>query len=254
LSTPALPPVKQAVHQKGDEMNTNRKTATMVGILYIIGTVVGILSVVITGPILGNSDYLVRVAANPNKILIGALFMLIMGLVLAFVPLLMFPILKKYDESLALGYVVFRGALETISYIASIITWLFLIALSRQYVETGAPNASYFQTLGAIVLRENDSITALTEIIFPIGAMIFYYLLYQTRLIPRWLSGWGIISLPLYLGAGLYHLFSSELSLLLMPMALQEMVMAVWMIVKGFQPSAVASSGIVPAASTAGTD
>jgi hypothetical protein len=70
---------------------------------------------------------------------------------------------------------------------------------------------------------------------------MFYYLLYQSTLIPRWLSGWGFLAAILYLVASIYNLFGPELSILLLPLALQEMVMAVWLIVKGFNSSAIAS-------------
>jgi hypothetical protein len=90
-------------------MNSIKKTARIVGVLYIIGTVAGMLSLVLTGPILGDPDYLVKVSANESQIIAGALFVLIMGFALAMVPVMMFPILKKYNEALALGYVVFRG-------------------------------------------------------------------------------------------------------------------------------------------------
>ncbi len=89
-------------------MNSNRKTAIIVGVLFIIGTVAGILSRVITGPILDTSDYLIKVSANENQIIIGALFVLIMVFALAMVPVVMFSIFKKHNEALALGYVVFR--------------------------------------------------------------------------------------------------------------------------------------------------
>ena len=77
-------------------MNTNRKTAIIVGVLFIIGTVAGILSVVFTGAILNAPDYLMKISANENKIIIGALFVLVMGFVLAMVPFIMFPIFKKH--------------------------------------------------------------------------------------------------------------------------------------------------------------
>jgi len=99
-------------------MNTSRRTALIVGVLYIIGTIAGILSLVFTGPILEEPDYLTRVSTNPNQIVIGALFVLTMGLALAMVPVMMFPILKRYNEALAVGYVVFRGALEAITDLA----------------------------------------------------------------------------------------------------------------------------------------
>jgi Domain of unknown function (DUF4386) len=111
-------------------MNTNRMSATMVGVLFIIGTVAGILSVVFTESILNDPNYLVKVSANENQIVIGALFVLTMGFVLAMVPVVIFPILKKYNEVLALGYVVFRGALETVTYITLVISWLLLFRLT----------------------------------------------------------------------------------------------------------------------------
>jgi hypothetical protein len=94
-----------------------------VGVLFIIGTVAGILSVVVTGSILADPEYLIKVSANENQIIIGALLVLIMGFALAMVPVMLFPIFKKYNEALALGAVVFRGALEAVAYIAALIRY-----------------------------------------------------------------------------------------------------------------------------------
>src|SRR5512146_274984 len=105
-------------------MNTYRKTAVIVGVLYIVGTVAGVLSVVITTPILGAPDYLAQVAANPNPLTTGALLVLLMGLPLAMVPVMLFPLFRKINEVLAVGYVVFRSGLETVTYIVSVIPWL----------------------------------------------------------------------------------------------------------------------------------
>ena len=228
-------------------MNSINKTAGIVGVLYIIGTIAGMLSVVLTGPVLGGSDFLVNVSAHEIQIIAGALSVLIMGFALALVPVMMFPLLKKYNEALALGYVVFRGALETVMYIVLAIIWLFLIPVSQEYVKAGTPDASYFQTLGTVLLKGHDLIGPVQTIVFCLGALIFYYLLYQTNLIPRWLSGWGLIAIIPYLAAGLLVFFgffgplSTSEIVLDFPLALQEMVMAVWMIVKGFNPSALAS-------------
>jgi hypothetical protein len=228
-------------------MNSSNKTARIVGVLYIIGTIAGMLSLILTGPILGDPDYLAKVSANEIQIIAGALFVLIMGFALAMVPVMMFPILKKYNEALALGYVVFRGALETVMYIVLAISWLFLIPVSQEYVKAGTPDVSYFQTLGTVILEGHDLIGPVQSIVFCLGALIFYYLLYQTKLIPRWLSGWGLIAIIPYLTAGLLVLFglfgslSTSEIVLVFPLALQEMVMAVWLIVKGFNPSAIAS-------------
>jgi hypothetical protein len=228
-------------------MNTNRKIAILVGVLYIIGTVTGVLSVVFTKPVLDAPDYLVKIAANGNQIITGALLVLIMGLALAMVPVVIFPILKKHNEVLALGYIVFRGGLETVTYIAAVISFLLLVPLSQASIQSGAPDASTYQALGALSLNAQEISATITEIVFPLGALMFYYVLYQSKLIPRWISGWGFIAVIPYLAAGLLHTFglvgqmSTIQSVLVLPMAMQEMVMALWLIVKGFNPSAVAA-------------
>jgi hypothetical protein len=228
-------------------MNTYRNTAIVVGVLYIIGTVAGVLSVVVTGPILGASDYLANVAANPNQLTTGALLVLLMGLPLAMVPVMLFPIFRKINEVLAVGYVVFRGALETATYIASVIPWLFLLIVCREYAAAGAPDASYFQVLGSVLKEGKDSITPILVIVFSLGALMLYYLLYRSKLIPRWISGWGVIAILLHLPTGFLIMFQldtafSPLNMAMnLPIGLQEMVMAVWLIAKGFSPSAIAS-------------
>ncbi len=226
-------------------MNDDRKTAIIVGVLFIIGTVAGILSVVFSTSILDGSDFLIKISANENQFMIAALFVLTMGLALALVPVMLFPIFKKYNEAIALGYVVFRGALETVTYIAMVITWLFLLILSQEYVKAGAPDASYFQTLGTLLLKGNELISTVLIIVFSLGALMLYYLFYRSKLIPRWISVWGFIAILLHLVTGfliLFHLmspFSTINTIMNLPIFLQEMVMAVWLIVKGFNSSAV---------------
>ncbi|MFC1786742.1 DUF4386 domain-containing protein [Halobacteriota archaeon] len=220
-------------------MDSNQKIARIVGILFIIGTVAGILSVVIAGSIIGAPDYLIKVSANENQIIIGAIFVLIMGFALAMIPAVVFPIFKKHNEALAYGYVIFRGAFETITYIAVVISWLILITLSQEFVQAGAPVASHFQTSGTLLLGAIDSIDHISTIVFSLGALMFYYFLYQSKLIPRWLAGWGLIGATLVLAVGLLGMFGLVLMILWAPLAVQEMALAVWLIVKGFNPSAI---------------
>lgn len=221
-----------------------RKSARIVGILFIIGTVAGILSFVGIGP-QASPDYLVNVSANRNQVITGALLVLVMGVAIAPIPAFLFPILKKYDESLALGYVVFR-VIEVVTYIGIIISWLLLVTISQEYVQAGAPDASYYQTLGILVKAAGEWIDPVLVIIFSISALILNYVFYRSKLIPRWLSGWGLFGATLHLAEGLLALFGyPDISMLgvpvYLPIALQEMVYAVWLIAKGFNPSAIAS-------------
>ncbi len=228
-------------------MNTYRTNAAIAGVLYIIGTVAGVLSVVVTDPILNGSDYLARVAANPDQLTIGALLVLLMGLPLAMVPVVLFPIFRKINEVLAVGYVVFRGALETLTYVAGVIAWLFLLIVGREYVAAGAPQGSYYQTVGALLRDGGGAISTITVIVFSLGALMLYYALWQSKLIPRWISGWGVIAILLHLATGFLIMFRLQTAFspvnmaMNVPIGLQEMVMAVWFIARGFNQPAIAS-------------
>jgi len=219
-------------------MNMYKNIARTMGILYIIGTVSGILSYVATGSIRNTPDLLASVSANANSITLGALFVLAMGLALAMVPVFAYPVLKKHNDILALGYVVFRGALEGVYYMAIVVSWLLLLPLSQVY-QAGAADASNFQVL-ANVLLEAKEIAIFGMFVFCLGGLMFYYLLFQSKLVPQWLSGWGIIALVMNLAAGLLMTFgffsptSTISNVLQIPIGLQEMVLAVWLIVKGF--------------------
>jgi len=216
-----------------------RRTAIIVGALYIAGTVSGAFSVVLTGGLLNAPVDFVKVSDNANAMILGALLVLTMGLSLAMIPVLMYPILKKQNETLAMGYVVFRSALETFTYLITVVTFLQLLTLSQAYVQAGTLAASAFQAYGA-VLVDMKMIGCITTIIFIIGALMFYSLLFKSKIIPRWISGWGLVSALPYITSGILVLFgvignnSTMQTILYLPLAVQEMVLGIWLIAKGF--------------------
>ena len=220
-------------------MKTYRKTSIIVGILFILGTLCGFIGAfVLLGPLLGEPFDLGKIAAHRGQLTLGALLILLMGFALAMVPALMFPVFRKQNEALALAYLVFRGALETAAYIASAVGFLMLGTLSRVFQQAGASAGAHFSTLGALLLEGNDWIGAVTSIVFSISALIFNFLLLRTKLIPRWLSVWGFAGGVLYLAQPLLFMFGITWEFLFFPLALQEMVMAVRLIAKGFNQSA----------------
>jgi hypothetical protein len=222
-----------AVATENPGMSADRKAAAWIGVLYIIGTVGMVLSVVVTGAVLSGPAYLAQVAAEPNRVALGVLLFLVAGLSLAMVPVVFWPIGKRYNETLAMGYVVFRGALETIFYIVTALLWLLLIALSKE------PDAG--QIAGFVRTTETVIWDQLIAIPFVLGALMFYVVLYQYRLVPRWLSIWALVGAPLYIVAPIGSMFGLSLVFFTGPLAVQEMVMAVWLIAKGFSPSAIAA-------------
>jgi hypothetical protein len=222
-------------------MDSDRKTAIVVGVLFIIATAAPITSAFFTGSIY-EADYLTAVAANENQVLIGVLLLLTMTASVVSIPIVIYPILKKRNETLALGYVgarIFEGFFSAVN----IISLLSLLSLSREFVNASAPLASYFQTSGALILANYDWGSILLNFPFALSVLVFNYVLYKSRLVPRWLSGWGFIGGALWLATAPVALFdlTPSWTALAAPIAVQEMVFAVWLIAKGFNSSAIAS-------------
>lgn len=234
------PPVAAGGQRDGQALSAHRTAAVVVGALFIAGDLAGVLSGAVTSGLLEEPNYLARVAAHHDRLVIGALCVLAMGFFLAVIPMVMYPIFRRHNPVLATGYVVVRGALETVTYIASAAAWLLLAALSRDYVKSGSPDAAPFGTVGRLLLKAQGSIAPdTTAIVFSLGALMFAYLLYQTRLIPRWLSIWGLAGAVAYLAAPLLSLFDHSAGFLMAPLAVQEIVLAVRLIAKGFDATPV---------------
>lgn len=229
-----------------NKMSSERKIAIIVGMLYIIGTFAGIISEVF-GPNLNAPDYLATLPANKDQVLIGGLSAFTMAVLTVCIPIYLYPILKKYNKALALGHVVFR-TLETVFFTVSVISLLTLLTLSQEFVIAGTPDASDFQTLATLLLAVREWAGGVfATIVFSLSALILNYILYRSKLIHRFLSGWGLIGAILYLGSGFLPLFGHDprsMIYLLMeaPTFLQEMILATWLIVKGFNPSVIASA------------
>ena len=221
-------------------MKTYRKTAIVVGVLFIAATVLSLISSSILGSIIGTPNYLTNVSANGNQTILGALLELAAAISVMLIPAVMFPVFKQQSEGMALGYFGFR-ILEAVTLIVGAISSLLLLTLSQQYVNAGAPAVSSFQISGALLLGARNWAFPLNPLVFGPGALILYSVMYQANLIPRWLSIWGLIGAAMVFVFGLLGMFGNILIFLAIPIAVQEMVMAVWLIVKGFQPSASAS-------------
>lgn len=214
-------------------MSADRKAAVWIGLLYIIGMVALVLSLVVMGALLTGPDDLAEVAAQPNRVAIGAVLALLAGFALAMVPVVFWPIGRRYNETLAMGYVVFRGGLEGVIYMLGALGWLLLIPLSTQ--PDAAPLASLVRAADPVLWEQVGVVP------FAVGALMFYVLLYQSRLVPRWLSTWGLVGAVLYIVPPLGSMFGLSLGVLMAPLAVQEMVMAVWLMAKGFDPTAIAA-------------
>jgi len=185
-------------------------------------------------------DYLNEASANEPQVFIGVLLLLTLTVSVVSIPIVMFPIFKKYNDRLALGYVgarIFEGISDIILAICSLLVML----LSQEFVKAGSVMSSYFQTSGALILTFYDWIGILENIPYCLGILIFSYLLYHSKLVPRWLAIWGFIGGALLLTRvpiNMFIVYNPELTAVLaIPIILNELVLAGWLIVKGFNTS-----------------
>lgn len=229
-------------------MNTNRRTAIVAGVLFIIATAASVLGSGLTGSIVGAPDYLVQIAANKNTVVLGALLTFVAAAGSAGIAISLYPVLRKHNEGLAMGAVGFR-LVEAVFYIVGALGLLALLSLGQEYASAGSQAAPTLQVVGALLLAVRSWAGFVFGVIsFCVGAAMYYYVLYRSRLIPRWLSAWGLAGIALVFSMALLIAFgerpsgpSGSLALLAVPIALQEMVLAVWLIAKGFNPSAIAT-------------
>lgn len=227
-------------------MNNFRKLAISAGILFIIYTSLDVLSFLFLGPV-NSTNYLVSVSENASLVGAGAFLLLIGGACASGIAISLYPVLKKFNPVLALGAVGFRIS-EGVLRFVSVCILLSIITLSQLHVKAGAPESSYFETLGELLLAARGWVSHIGALLaFSIGCTLYYIIFYQTKLVPRWISVWGlvfgilgIVSCAL-VSTGLIAPFSTVQVVMLIPMLPQEIVLAVWLIVKGFNPSVIAA-------------
>jgi hypothetical protein len=220
--------------------NASKKTAIIVGILFIIATAFLFIGESFYGPILNSPDYLEIAYQNRMRVVLGILLEFTCVFAITLIPVFLYPILKKYSESLALSYIVFR-LFEAILFSITQLDKLSLVNVSQGYIESGGAN-SYFVNMGDFIQSKYIFIFSFYLLVFTIGGLFFYSLLYKSRLIPKWISGWGFGAAALLLTGSVLNIFEVELGfsgagfeiIFATPIAIQEMVMAVWLIIKGF--------------------
>jgi hypothetical protein len=229
-------------------MISYRKTAIAVGALFILSSLTGALSVYIYGDIFRSADFLTAFFSSENRIILGTVLELICAGAFVAVSISIFPVLSIFGKRYAIGYVIGRS-FEAVPFIISIISTLSLLTLSQQFIQAGSTDTNLYLVSGSILLAIRHWADIYGPLILcGIAALPFYYILWRSKLVPAFLSLWGLIGTVLYLVAGFLGFWgitsaSSVLPvILIVPFAVNEMVLAVWFIAKGFNLSMAPSS------------
>jgi hypothetical protein len=226
-------------------MKSARTTAIIVGSLFLISYLGVIAGGAFLEPLINAPDYLAQVYPNRTQMVLGVLFEFLNAAAIVGIAALLFPILKHHGEGLAIGYVGFRVIEAVVSILVSL-SPLPLIELSQQYIQAGAPDASYFQTVGAVLLAERSWASQMLVVFFSLAALTLYYLLFRSKLLPRFIPIWGFLAIVSVILANVLPVSDMAegfhpAQLLVLPIVLNELFLALWLIVKGFRPAALAA-------------
>src|SRR5215212_7067835 len=225
-----------------EKINTYRTTATIVGLLFVAGMVIGIGGNVLILSILGAPDPLSNVAANSMLVAVAAFLWLMTVVGDAAHGVLMFPILKQqHSERIAIGYLAAR--IVDAVFIAVMVLFILLqIPLASEYIKAGASDASYLQALSTMFVQVNQYAYHIAMFILGIAGLLLCYVFYRAKLVPRLVAVWGLIGYAIIFGGSVLEVLGFNLQTIhAIPGGLWEVFIGVWLIVKGFNPSAFAS-------------
>jgi len=228
-------------------VNSYRTTAKLTGIFFLISDVASIPALLLFQPLLKHADFITSSGANTTQILVGAFLEILTAFTVAATGIALYPILKKQNQGMALGYVILR-AMEATMILVGLLSLLAVLTLRQDFLATGA-NPSVYQAIGqALVAVKDWTFLFGPNIILGVNASILGYLLLKSKVVPRAISLLALIDGPLiFISAilvlfGVYKQISPIQAIVALPMLVFEVWFSIRLIIKGFNPSAIASA------------
>jgi hypothetical protein len=224
-----------------------RRTAILVASLWLLTAFGAIVGNALLSPVVNAPDYLTTVFSKSAAVTGGMLLWLINDIGIVFIGVLMFPILKKQSESMALGYVTMR-IFESIFLIVGVIFAMMLIPLSQAFLTAGATDVTPFQAIGSVLKQAQHWFMDTMQLIpLCLGGIILTTMLYKSKLVPRFFSVFGIIGYALLLPSAILTLLGVQniapgapVASMVIPVAIWEIIlMPIWLYTKGFNTAGI---------------
>lgn len=222
---------------------SQRRAEIIIAALFLITAAVSIPGVFVLDSVLNTSNYLAQVFPNKGTIELGALLWSINNIGIVFIAVFAFDLLRKFDEAFAVSYLASRIIEGTIMMIGITAT-LLVIPLSQAFLQAGAPQNSWFLTLGDTLKQAKYlGLTGLSLPMLGLGGLFFTWMLFRFRLVPRSISVVGLIGYAIILFgsiAGWFDLINmtpgGNGTILALPVATFEIILLpFWLFFKGFK-------------------
>ena len=188
-----------------------------------------------TGLIESSTDNLSLISDNRTELVLGAILMAIIHTIMNIgLPVVLFPILRPHSQMLTYGYLGLAIA-ATVTLIIGVIFLLLLLPLSEAFISSNGATADYFELTSTLLKQANFFAYQIGMALWGIGGLLFVSILYRAKLVPRFLSIWGIIGYVVFIAGTIFELFGYEYGLMAnIPGGLFELLLSFWLIFKGF--------------------
>ena len=224
-------------------MTSLRKTALVAGIFYLI-TFISIPTLFLYGNLKTDQGFITS-AGSSTTVLLGAFLEVIVALAGIGTAIALFPVVKRENEGMALGFVAVR-TLEAAMIFTGVLSLLTLVHLRQgSGTATGLDKSSLVTTGASLVSVYNGTFLLGQTLMPPLSALLLGTLMYRSRLVPRALPLMGLIGAPLLVTAGIAVFFgviepiSAWSAIATVPIALWELSLGLWLTFKGFKPSRI---------------
>lgn len=219
---------------------TTKESSRLIGAMWLLGFVTYIMGTVLATSVLSAPDSLSTIFAHQSTVALGGLLLLLTCVLELGKAVLFFPILEPHGKRIALTYLS-ALIVEAVLVAIGALGVLVVIPLAQQGIDSGAASAIGAKALGSIAMQWNTMSYQIGEMSLCIGGIFLCLLLFRTRLIPRFLSVWGVIGYAIFLLGLIAEIFGIHIvTMLEIPGGLFEVTFACWLLIKGFQPEATA--------------
>lgn len=244
-STPAI----EVPSGVGSTRGPLRRSARAAGVCYLV-TFVSIPALLLLGPVLNHANYIVS-SGSDTRVFLGCLLYVITALAGIGTAVSLFPVVKRQNEAVALGFVTSR-VIEGALLIVGVLSLLSVVSLRRDLGGTGTDHASLI-TIGQALVGVRNWTFVLGDSLMPaVNALLLGYLLYRSRLVPRLLPTLGLIGGPLLIISTTTTLFRGDhritalAAIATAPIFVWELSLGLWLVIKGFTPSPITAGRVSP--------
>lgn len=218
---------------------TTKVSARLIGALFLAGFLVYGVGFGLVTSVIGKPDFLSTISMYQTTLVLGAFLMLLNTVVDVGKGVLFFPILENHGKRTALAYLA-ALIVQVVLLDIGVLFLLMIVPLGQYAADVAGASAAWAPALGSLLTHANTTAYNIGQATLGVGGIFLCALLFRARLLPRFLSAWGLIGYAIHVAGSIAEIFGIPISLmLLIPGGLFELALGFWLLIKGFQPQPV---------------